>query len=176
MGQIQGLMHSGTRTLGQLLHPRSEAKLVALEAKRLDRNWSWRRHNHSRAMQEGTCAVAPEGIITTTSLPPSSDLLLVFPSLNHLNSKGKHRLRVRKVSLGMQSLVGTSLAEQVRDGRKWACGSSKVRQTGQTGLLGPLIFFLFLCFWRISSTDRIKVIHKGVFIWERNVNLEVFLI
>ena len=76
----------------------------------------------------------------------------------------------------MQSLMGTSLTEQVRDGRKWTCGRSKLRQTGQTGLLGPLIFFLFLPFWRISSTDRIKVIPKGVFIWERNVNLEVFLI
>lgn len=76
----------------------------------------------------------------------------------------------------MQSLVGTSLAQQVRDSRKWTCGSSKVQQMGQTGLLGPLIFFLFLRFWRISSTDRIKVIPKGAFIWERNVNLEVFLI
>lgn len=99
VGQIQGLMHSGTRTLGQLLHPRSEAKLVALEEKRLDRNWSWRRHNHSRTMQGGTCAVAPEGIIATTSLLPSSDLLMVFPCLKHLNSKGKHHLRVRKSEL-----------------------------------------------------------------------------
>jgi len=54
VGQSQGLMHSGTRTLGQLLHPRPEAKPVALEEKRLDRNWSWRGHNHSRNMQGGT--------------------------------------------------------------------------------------------------------------------------
>ena len=86
---------------------------------------------------------------------------------------GKHHLQVRKVSLGMQSLVGTSRHSRSETGRKWAWSSSKV---GQTGPKGPLSFFLILRFWRISSTDRIKVIPKGVFIWERNVNLEVFLI
>jgi len=76
----------------------------------------------------------------------------------------------------MQSLVGTSRHSRPETGRKWTWGSSKVGQTGQTGLKGPLGFFLILRFGRISSTDRIKVIPKGVFIWERNVNLEVFLI